>query len=115
MIELGSSRQFGAGLNNAGQNHVIEKMPTGIEGFDEITSGGLPRGRTSLVMGGPGCGKTIFALQTLVNGARLNGEPGIFVAFEEQSQQITRQRGLLRLGLAGARKGQAFLPGRTPV
>ena len=43
-------------------------MPTGIAGFDEITSGGLPRNRTTLLMGGPGCGKTVFALQTLVNG-----------------------------------------------
>ncbi len=66
----------------------LAKMPTGIEGFDEITGGGLPRNRTSLVIGGPGCGKTVFALQTLVNSARLWNEPGIFVAFEENSRQI---------------------------
>lgn len=66
----------------------LDKMPTGIEGFDEMTGGGLPRARTSLLVGGPGCGKTVFALQTLVNGARVWGEPGIFVAFEENSQQI---------------------------
>lgn len=68
----------------------IDKAPTGIEGFDEITKGGIPRGRTVLVMGTPGSGKTVFALQTLVNGARQFGEPGIFVAFEEQSRQIIR-------------------------
>ena len=66
----------------------IEKSPTGIEGVDEITGGGLPRGRTTLLLGGPGSGKTVFALQTLVNGARDFGEPGIFVAFEENSKEI---------------------------
>jgi circadian clock protein KaiC len=65
------------------------KVPTGITEFDEITGGGLPRGRTCLVVGGPGSGKTVFALQTLVNGARLWAEPGIFVAFEENSRTIT--------------------------
>ncbi|MDB6056602.1 MAG: hypothetical protein JWO95_446 [Verrucomicrobiales bacterium] len=57
-------------------------------GFDEITCGGLPRGRTTLLEGGPGSGKTIFALQFLVNGARDCNEPGIFVAFEETSKRI---------------------------
>lgn len=66
----------------------IEKIPTGIAGFDEITRGGLPRNRTTLVVGGPGSGKTVFALQTLVNGARIWGEPAIFVAFEESARQI---------------------------
>ncbi|MEO6327199.1 MAG: circadian clock protein KaiC [Thermoanaerobaculia bacterium] len=60
---------------------------TGIPGFDELTSG-LPRGRTTLVVGGPGCGKSILALQTLVEGARRWKEPGIFVAFEESAAQI---------------------------
>ena len=53
----------------------LHKMPTGVEGFDAITGGGLPRNRTSLILGGPGAGKTVFALQTLVNGARQFGEP----------------------------------------
>ena len=66
----------------------IEKSPTGIEGVDEITGGGLPRGRTTLLLGGPGSGKTVFALQTLANGARHCGQPGIFVAFEENSEEI---------------------------
>jgi circadian clock protein KaiC len=59
-----------------------------IQGFDEITDGGLPRGRTTLVKGGPGCGKAVFALQSLVNGARRTKEAGIFVAFEESTRQI---------------------------
>src|ERR1700685_2384307 len=67
---------------------AVIKMPTGIQGFDEITDGGLPRGRTTLVMGGPGCGKTVFALQSLVNRAYGAKEPGIFVAFEESTRQI---------------------------
>jgi circadian clock protein KaiC len=67
---------------------AITKVVTGIQGFDEITDGGLPRGRTSLVMGGPGSGKTVFALQTLVNGAHRKKEASIFVAFEESARQI---------------------------
>lgn len=66
----------------------LTKMLTGMKGFDEISNGGLPRARTTLVMGGPGCGKTVFALQTLVNGARDGGEAGLFVAFEESTRQI---------------------------
>jgi circadian clock protein KaiC len=67
---------------------AVTKTLTGIRGFDEITDGGLPRGRTTLVMGGPGCGKTVFALQTLINGANQSKESGIFVAFEESTRQI---------------------------
>ena len=67
---------------------TVTKMLTGINGFDEITNGGLPRGRTTLVMGGPGCGKTVFALQTLVNGAHQAKEACIFVAFEESTRHI---------------------------
>jgi circadian clock protein KaiC len=65
------------------------KARTGIEGFDEMTHGGLPRGRTTLLEGGPGSGKTIMALQTLVNGANHDNESGIFVAFEETAERIT--------------------------
>ncbi len=64
------------------------KLATGIAGFDEMTFGGLPRGRTTLLVGGPGSGKTIFALQFLVHGAKHCKEPGIFVAFEESSTRI---------------------------
>src|SRR6202171_6808979 len=66
---------------------VATKAPTGIAGFDDITGGGVPRGRTTLVVGGPGSGKTIFALEFLVHGAQGN-EPGLFVAFEETSKRI---------------------------
>ena len=66
----------------------MEKAPTGIDGFDEMTGGGLPRSRSTLVIGSPGAGKTVFALQSLVNGAREQQEPGIFVAFEEHADHI---------------------------
>ena len=65
----------------------IEKARTGIDGFDEITAGGLPRGRPSLVCGSAGCGKTLFASTFLVNGAR-EGDPGVFVTFEERPRDI---------------------------
>ena len=64
------------------------KAPTGIIGFDEITGGGLPRGRTTLLVGGPGSGKTLFALQFLAHGAQHCNEPGIFVGFEETPTRI---------------------------
>jgi circadian clock protein KaiC len=64
------------------------KCPTGIAGFDLLTGGGLPRGRTTLLLGGPGAGKTIFALEMLVQGAVAHHERGIFVAFEEDSRRI---------------------------
>lgn len=61
---------------------------TGIAGLDAITRGGIPRGRSTLIGGGAGSGKSILALQFLVNGVRRYGEPGIFVAFEEDSRQV---------------------------
>jgi circadian clock protein KaiC len=64
------------------------KTPTGVAGFDEITSGGLPYGRTTLLVGGPGSGKTIFGIQFLVHGVQKCREPGIFVAFEEAPERV---------------------------
>jgi circadian clock protein KaiC len=69
---------------------LSSKAPTGIAGFDQITGGGLPHGRTTLLTGGPGSGKTIFALQFLVHGAQVCTEPGIFVAFEETPADAPR-------------------------
>jgi len=66
----------------------LDKAPTGIIGLDDITSGGLPHGRTTVLVGGPGSGKTIFALQFLAHGAQRCREPGIFVAFEESPKRI---------------------------
>ena len=67
----------------------LAKVATGIDGFDEITGGGLPQGRPTLVCGGPGCGKTLFALQFLVHGAT-RGENGVFVTFEETEEDLLK-------------------------
>jgi len=67
---------------------VLKKISSGIEGFDDITSGGLPLGATTLLMGGPGSGKTVLALQTLVSATTHHGTPGIFVAFEENARRV---------------------------
>src|ERR1043165_2565126 len=67
----------------------VRKAATGIQGLDEITGGGLPRGRPTLVCGGPGCGKTILAMEFLMNGARMYDEPGVFMSFEETVPDLT--------------------------
>jgi len=69
---------------------ILRKTPTGIAGLDEITHGGLPKGRPTLLCGGPGCGKTIFGLEFLVNGTQEYGEPGIFLAFEETAEDLAK-------------------------
>src|SRR5436190_5728571 len=69
--------------------YQLEKAPTGIQGLDEITRGGLPRGRPTLVCGGAGCGKTLMAMEFLVRGAMDHGEPGVFMAFEETGDELT--------------------------
>ncbi|MGA3169550.1 MAG: circadian clock protein KaiC [Chthoniobacteraceae bacterium] len=75
-------------MNDENRAEALEKIFTGIEGFDDITRGGLPLGRTTLLMGGPGSGKTVLALQMLVGASRHHGTPGIFVAFEENARQV---------------------------
>jgi circadian clock protein KaiC len=92
---------------SAGQKG-LRKAPTRIPGLDEILQGGLPRGRISVVLGGPGSGKTILALQTLVNGARHDGEPGIFVAFEESTAQIVSNAEPFGWKLAELQRGRLF-------
>lgn len=67
---------------------TLPRLLSGISGFDEITGGGLPLNRISLVIGGPGTGKTVFSLQVLANAARDRNMPGIFVAFEENSREL---------------------------
>ncbi|MFT3890698.1 MAG: circadian clock protein KaiC [Anaerolineales bacterium] len=69
---------------------LLSKSPTGILGLDEVTGGGLPKGRPTLIAGGAGCGKTLFAMEFLVNGAVHYDEPGVFLAFEENADELTR-------------------------
>jgi circadian clock protein KaiC len=66
----------------------LEKTPSGVRGLDEITAGGLPRGRPTLVCGSAGCGKTLFALEFLIRGATEFGEPGVFMSFEESAADL---------------------------
>lgn len=66
------------------------KTPTGIKGLDEITDGGLPQGRPTLICGGTGCGKTLLAMEFLVRGATQFNEPGVFMSFEEKAEELTK-------------------------
>ncbi|HEV7514436.1 MAG TPA: circadian clock protein KaiC [Candidatus Acidoferrum sp.] len=68
----------------------LKKAPSGIAGFDEITGGGLPAGRPTIVCGGPGCGKTMFAMEFLIRGATEFGEPGVLMTFEETGEEMSR-------------------------
>src|ERR1019366_7661525 len=79
----------------------LPKCPTGIQGLDEITGGGLPRGRPTLVCGGAGCGKTLLAAEFLVRGATLFDEPGVFMAFEETEAELKANVTSLGFDLGG--------------
>ncbi len=68
----------------------LPKSPTGIQGLDEITGGGLPKGRPTLICGSTGCGKTLLAMEFLVRGAMEYNEPGVFMAFEEAGRDLTQ-------------------------
>lgn len=92
------------------------KAPTGIAGFDSVASGGLPRGRTTLLVGEPGSGKTVFALQFLAHGARSCKEPGIFVAFEETSGRILANAASFGWNLPELRqRGRLFFVDAQPM
>src|SRR5688572_31760808 len=67
---------------------ALKKAPTGIPGLDEITNGGFPAGRPTLVSGGPGSGKTLLGITFLVNGATLYNEPGVLMSFEENAADL---------------------------
>src|SRR5215217_4979390 len=83
----------------------LEKAPTGIRWLQEISRGGLPRGRASLVTGGPGAGKTLFGLEFLVHGARDFDEPGVLLAFEESAEELADDVASLGFDLAGLEAG----------
>jgi len=83
------------------QRKTLPKSPTSILGFDEITGGGLPKGRPTLVCGGAGCGKTLFAMEFLVCGATIYNEPGVFISFEETEKELTANVASLGFDLSG--------------
>jgi circadian clock protein KaiC len=87
MATIGSTRKPNSKPSARGS---LPKAPTGIQGLDEITGGGFPRGRPTLVCGGAGCGKTLLAAEFLVRGAMQYGEPGVFLTFEESAQELTQ-------------------------
>jgi circadian clock protein KaiC len=94
------STNLGDQLSIAPAISQLPKCPTGIRGLDEITNGGLPRGRPSLVCGNAGCGKTIVGMEFLVHGALEYGEPGVFVSFEETAEELTHNVASLGYDLA---------------
>jgi len=105
-------------MNKYSRNLPVQnpgKAETGIDGFDEITHGGLPRGRTTLLEGGPGSGKTLFALRFLVHGAQDRHEPGIFVAFEETSKRIVANAENFRWNLPELQRKKLFFLDAQPT
>ncbi|MDW5564171.1 MAG: circadian clock protein KaiC [Methanomassiliicoccus sp.] len=83
----------------------LPKAQTGIEGFDEITQGGLPRGRPTLIVGGPGSGKTLLSMEFLVNGAMKYGEPGVFFSFEETEDELAQNVASLGFNIKALKEG----------
>jgi len=79
----------------------LSKSPTGIDGFDQVAGGGLPAGRPTLVCGGAGCGKTLFAISFLVHGATRFDEPGVFMSFEESGDELAQNVASLGFDLPG--------------
>lgn len=89
----------GSGGQKEGFRKQLDKCPTGIRGLDEITRGGLPRGRPTLVCGGTGCGKTLMAMEFLVRGAVEYDEPGVFMSFEEGTEELIQNTASLGFDL----------------
>jgi circadian clock protein KaiC len=81
--------------------NLTYKCPTGIKGFDQITEGGLPKNRTTLICGGAGAGKTLFGIDFLIKGALDHGEAGIFMSFEENAEELFNDVASLNLDLRG--------------
>lgn len=79
--------------------NTLEHIPTGISGLDEILNGGLPKGRPTLVCGGPGCGKTLLAMEFLAKGADTYNEPGVFMSFEETADELSKNFSSLNIDL----------------
>jgi circadian clock protein KaiC len=85
---------------------VLEKVPTGIRGLDQVTHGGFPKGRTALVCGGPGAGKTLLGLEFLARGALLYNEPGVCIALEETAEELVTNMASLGYDLSALIKAK---------
>lgn len=88
-------------MNTTLKEKSLKKTPTGITGLDEITYGGLPKSRPTLVCGSAGSGKTLIAMEFLIEGARKYGEPGVFMAFEETEEELVKNFASLGFDLDG--------------
>ena len=93
----------------------MAKAPTGVAGLDELTSGGLPRGRPTLVCGGAGCGKTVLGLEFLVRGAAQFGEPGAIFSFEESAGELTANVASFGFDLAGLIAQKKLVIDHVPI
>src|ERR1700719_1447154 len=91
------------------RERMLPKCQTGIAGFDEITLGGLPRGRPSLICGGAGCGKTLFGLEFLARGATDFGEPGVCISFEESADDLAQNAISLGFDLEALERAQKLV------
>jgi circadian clock protein KaiC len=87
----------------------FEKVPSGIKGLDDITGGGLPKGRPALVSGGPGCGKTLFAMEFIARGITDYNEPGVFIAFEEKIEDLRKNFQSMGFDLAAMEKSKKLI------
>jgi len=87
--------------STASPSHKLLKCPTGIKGFDQITEGGIPHHRVTLVGGGTGSGKTLLGIDYLINGAEQFGENGVFMSFEETPDELYKDVASLHLDLQG--------------
>jgi circadian clock protein KaiC len=86
---------------NAAKRNHLEKCPTGIKGLDEVTEGGFPKNRTTLISGGAGSGKTLLGIDFLIKGAADFDEPGVFMSFEETEDDLYKDVASLNLDLPG--------------
>jgi circadian clock protein KaiC len=87
----------------------LKKAATGIQGLDEITGGGLPQGRPTLICGSAGCGKTLLAMEFLVRGSQQYNEPGVFMAFEENAEELSKNVASLGFDLADLARKKKLL------
>ena len=96
-----SLRMLNRGTSKRPLPRTLAKTPSGIQGLDEITGGGLPKGRPTLVCGSAGCGKTLLAMEFLVRGALDHHEPGVFMAFEETADELAQNVSSLGFDVQG--------------
>ena len=93
-----------------GPTLALHKAATGIDGLDEITEGGLPRGRPTLVCGASGCGKTMLAAEFLIRGATQFDEPGVFMMFEETADELSANMASLGFDLPKLQRQKKICP-----